>query len=81
VVEPEALDATVAAMVAVLAANSSNAMDETKRLIRDVATAPLDETLLADTADRIAMVRASDEGKEGIRSFLEKRKPAWVTVR
>ncbi len=79
VVEPDALDAAVDAIVAVLIANSSNAMDETKRLIRDVATAPLDDALLADTADRIAMVRASDEGREGIRSFLEKRKPAWVT--
>lgn len=78
VVEPDALDEAVAAMVTTLLANSSNAMDETKRLIRDVATAPLNEALLADTADRIAMIRASDEGKEGIRSFLEKRKPAWV---
>lgn len=78
VVEADGLDAAVARHVAVLLANSSNAMDETKRLIRDVATAPLDEALLEDTAGRIAAVRASDEGKEGIRSFLEKRKPAWV---
>ena len=78
VVEADALDAAVARHVAVLLANSSNAMNETKRLIRDVATAPLDEALLEDTAGRIAAIRASEEGKEGIRSFLEKRKPAWV---
>ncbi len=78
VVEADALDAAVARFVDVLRANSSNAMAETKRLIRDVATAPLDESLLEDTADRIARIRASDEGREGIRSFLEKRKPAWV---
>lgn len=79
VVDASSLDATVKRYVDVLLANSSNAMNETKRLIRDVATAPLDETLLDDTAGRIASVRASEEGKEGIRSFLEKRKPSWVT--
>lgn len=78
VVDADALDAAVQRFVDVLKANSSNAMNETKRLIRDVATAPLDESLLADTAGRIAAVRASDEGKEGIRSFLEKRKPSWA---
>ena len=79
VVEADALDDAVARMVGVLLANSPNAMQETKRLIRDVATAPLDESLLADTADRIAMIRATEEGREGIRSFLEKRKPTWGT--
>ena len=78
VVDTDALDAAVKRCVDVLKVNSSNAMDETKRLIRDVATAPLDEALLADTAGRIAAIRASDEGREGIRSFLEKRKPSWV---
>ncbi len=78
VVDADALDAAVTRFVDLLKANSSNAMQETKRLIRDVATAPLDEVLLDDTAGRIAAIRASDEGREGIRSFLEKRKPAWV---
>jgi methylglutaconyl-CoA hydratase len=78
VVDADALDAAVARFVDILKANSANAMHETKRLIRDVATAPLDDALLEDTAGRIAAIRASDEGKEGIRSFLEKRKPSWV---
>jgi 1,4-dihydroxy-2-naphthoyl-CoA synthase len=34
--------------------------------------------MVADTAARIAAARASAEGKEGIRSFLEKRRPAWT---
>jgi len=42
-----------------------------------VARKPLDAKLIADTATRIAKARASDEGREGVRSFLEKRKPAW----
>jgi methylglutaconyl-CoA hydratase len=50
----------------------------TKELIRAVAGRAIDEDLIGDTATRIATARASDEGKEGIRSFLEKRKPAWV---
>ena len=79
VVAADALDTTIARHVDILKANSSNAMFETKRLIRDVATAPLDEALLEDTAGRIAAIRATDEGREGIRSFLEKRKPAWVS--
>jgi hypothetical protein len=34
--------------------------------------------LINDTATRIATIRATEEGREGIRSFLEKRKPAWT---
>jgi methylglutaconyl-CoA hydratase len=51
-----------------------------KDLIRAVAARPVSEDLIADTATRIAATRASDEGKEGIQSFLEKRKPAWVAA-
>jgi methylglutaconyl-CoA hydratase len=48
-----------------------------KLLVQDVAGLPLDTTLRAETARRIADIRASDEGREGIQSFLNKRKPAW----
>src|SRR4029453_4940976 len=34
--------------------------------------------LIGETAERIARIRASDEGREGVRSFLEKRKPSWL---
>ena len=73
-----ALDPTVAALTATLAANSPNAMKETKRLIRDVVGRTIDDALVADTAERIAMIRASEEGRDGIRSFLEKKKPKWI---
>ena len=49
-----------------------------KDLIRDVAGRPIDDALNADTAQRIAEIRVSPEGKEGIASFLEKRKPHMV---
>ena len=48
-----------------------------KELIRAVARRPLDDALVRDTAERIARQRASDEGREGVGAFLEKREPAW----
>ncbi|MGY8526308.1 enoyl-CoA hydratase/isomerase family protein [Paracidovorax citrulli] len=76
-VPAQALDARVSALAATLAANSPNAVRESKRLVREVAGRGIDDALLVDTADRIAAIRASDEGREGVRSFLEKRAPSW----
>jgi methylglutaconyl-CoA hydratase len=78
VMAADALDAGVADIVKALAANSPNAVREAKRLVREVAAAPLTPALIVDTAERIADIRASDEGREGVRSFLEKRKPGWL---
>jgi methylglutaconyl-CoA hydratase len=78
VVPPEALDAAAAAIVSALAKNSPHAVCEAKKLVRDVAGQPVTDALLADTANRIAAIRASDEGREGVASFLEKRKPSWL---
>ncbi|WP_454725385.1 MULTISPECIES: enoyl-CoA hydratase/isomerase family protein [Cupriavidus] len=77
VVPADALDAKVAELAATLAANSPNAVRESKRLVREVAGRAVDEDLLAETAERIAAIRASEEGREGVKSFLEKRAPAW----
>jgi methylglutaconyl-CoA hydratase len=54
------------------------AQAEAKRLVADVTNKPLEPALLDETAKRIASVRASAEGREGITAFLEKRKPNWV---
>ncbi|OTP67539.1 Methylglutaconyl-CoA hydratase [Caballeronia sordidicola] len=78
VVSDEALDATVDAVAAAIAANSPNAVRECKQLVVDLAGKTIDDTLISDTADRIARIRASDEGRDGVRSFLEKRKPSWL---
>lgn len=77
VVPAEALDAKIGEIASALVANSPNAVRESKRLVQEVAGRMIDNDLLADTADRIAKVRASAEGKEGVRSFLEKRSPGW----
>ena len=47
-------------------------------LVRDVAGQPITADLRAETARRIADIRASDEGREGIASFLGKRAPNWL---
>jgi methylglutaconyl-CoA hydratase len=78
VVAADALGATVDAVASAIAANSPNAVRECKQLVVDLAGKAIDETLIADTADRIARIRASDEGREGVRSFLEKSKPSWL---
>lgn len=75
---PAELDDKVNEILGHLVQAGPQAVRETKRLIRDVSGRTIDEALLTDTAERIARVRASDEGQEGIASFLEKRKPAWV---
>jgi methylglutaconyl-CoA hydratase len=57
---------------------SPNAIAEGKALLRSVSHAAIDDALVADTAERIARVRASAEGREGVQAFLNKRPPAWV---
>lgn len=72
------LDARVRAIVTVLLANGPAAVRACKRLVRDVASAPMGPALREETARRIADIRASDEGREGVSSFLNKRPPAWL---
>ncbi|WP_322105316.1 enoyl-CoA hydratase/isomerase family protein [Paraburkholderia sp. J41] len=78
-VSAQALDATVQRIAETLCANSPNAVRECKQLVQDIASETIDEALIEDTAARIARIRASDEGREGVSSFLEKRAPNWRT--
>ena len=58
--------------------NGPQAMASVKALVSEVALSSLDDDLIADTAERIAEIRASDEGREGLSAYLEKRKPNWI---
>ncbi len=78
VVAPDQLDNAINDMIDELLKNSPNAMREAKALIAAVVNRPVDEAVKEDTAQRIADVRASNEGKEGLSAFLGKRKPAWL---
>jgi methylglutaconyl-CoA hydratase len=78
-VPPAELDAFIESLLKHLLAGGSGAHARIKDLIHDVAGRPIDDELKGDTARRIAEIRASAEGKEGIASFLEKRKPRWVS--
>jgi methylglutaconyl-CoA hydratase len=75
---PESLDAKVAELVGVLCGNGPQALRACKKLVQDVAGEPIDEALRIETARRIADIRASDEGKEGLQSFLQKRPAQWT---
>ncbi len=75
---PEELDGEINLVLGHLLQGGPQAMGACKRLIRDVAGRPVDDTLANETASRIAERRASDEGQEGIAAFFEKRKPSWV---
>jgi methylglutaconyl-CoA hydratase len=64
--------------VAELLKNGPRAMGEAKALIRDIAGRPIERRLIQETAERIASIRASDEGREGLSAFLEKRPARWI---
>jgi methylglutaconyl-CoA hydratase len=73
------LDEEIDGLVRHLLAGGPEAHRKIKDLIRAVAGRPIDDALTADTAKRIAEIRVSPEGREGIASFLEKRKAAWCS--
>ncbi len=77
-VPAEQLDAAIESLLKHLLAGGREALAKIKDLIRAVVSGPIDDAMVADTARRIAEIRVSPEGREGIASFLEKRKPSWA---
>jgi methylglutaconyl-CoA hydratase len=78
VVPADQLDTAIDALRARLSEGGPKAQNAAKDLIFAVAHRPVDAGLIHDTAERIATIRASSEGREGLAGFLEKRKPAWT---
>jgi methylglutaconyl-CoA hydratase len=77
-VAADQLDSSLDALLKNLLTGGPQALAKIKQLIRAVSGRTLDDALIADTARRIAEIRVSPEGKEGIAAFLEKRKPSWT---
>jgi methylglutaconyl-CoA hydratase len=75
----EQLDSDIDSLVRHLLAGGPEAHAKIKALIRAVAGRKPDDALVEETAKHIAEIRGSPEGKEGIASFLEKRKAAWCS--
>lgn len=78
VVALDQLDAKVDDIVKALVSASPNAVRACKQLVQDVAQQQIDAQLIAATVEGIADIRASEEGREGVQSFLQKRKPGWL---
>lgn len=78
-VAAEQLDETINAMIDTLLANSPAAIKAAKQLVFDVENRVLTDDLIKDTSERIARIRVSAEGQEGLSAFLEKRPAGWIT--
>ena len=78
VVDAAQIDATIQTMLYAITANGPKATRACKALVQEVAGAPITSELRARTAQLIADIRATDEGREGVQSFLMKRKPNWL---
>ena len=72
------IDGFVAEFARSMKACAPGAVGDAKRLVNDLAGRHIDHGLMEDTARRIARARVSDEGREGVRAYLEKRKPRWA---
>ena len=78
VVGADQLDAKVDELLKALTSASPNAVRACKQLVQNVTEREIDASLIAATVAGIADIRASAEGREGVQSFLQKRKPGWL---
>ena len=74
------LDERVDGFIQQLMSNSPQAMHAAKQLVAHLSKSAIDESLIEDTCNRIASIRTSEEGQEGLSAFLEKRSPAWMKI-
>jgi methylglutaconyl-CoA hydratase len=77
-VAADALDAKVTQIAAALASAGPGAVRACKQLVQDVAGRDITPELIVMTVKAIADTRAGAEGREGVQSFLQKRKPSWL---
>ncbi len=75
--DEDGLDEALSEVIDALLMGGPNAQAACKGLIHTVAQRPIDEDVIEYTAQRIAAIRASEEGQEGVAAFLEKSQPSW----
>jgi methylglutaconyl-CoA hydratase len=78
VASPEELDARVQQVVDALLLGGPVAQAAATELIRAIANRPIDDSVIEDTARRIATLRSATEAAEGLDAFLAKRPAAWI---
>ena len=78
VVPDEALTDIGRRILKALRKGSPGAQVAAKDLVLRLTNRVVDDDLIEDTAQRIARVRTSEEARDGIAAFLEKRKPGWL---
>lgn len=78
VVEEE-LDSTIESLIENILENSPAAIREAKQLILDIQNKPISKDILTMTSEKIAGIRVSEQGQEGLNAFLQKRPANWVT--
>jgi methylglutaconyl-CoA hydratase len=74
----DTLDESVEGLVTILLQNGPLAVRASKALVVDFAGREISPELIEDSCGRIARIRVSEEGQEGLAAFLNKRKPAWL---
>ncbi|NBB14829.1 enoyl-CoA hydratase/isomerase family protein [Caulobacter sp. SLTY] len=78
VADAAAFDAVRADLSTAIKACAPGAVADAKDLVNDIEGAEIDRGVMEETAKRIAARRVSEEGREGVLAFLEKRKPGWA---
>lgn len=78
VVPLETLDEAITAMADSLKIGGPHAQRAALELIQSIGNMPLDEAVIEATAKRITAQRNTDEAREGMDAFFEKRSPNWV---
>ena len=71
------LDFDAQQVIAAILNNGPLATKAAKKLIKDVSGRVIDENLIKLTAERIATIRVSEEGQQGLNAFFEKQTPPW----
>ena len=74
----DGIDGFVRTLSDAMKACAPGAVGDAKRLVNDLAGRHIDHGMMEDTARRIARARVSPEGQDGVRAFLDKRKPRWA---